>query len=60
MKHELQIFTEAVYAQMSDFYEVCSQIIALLIPLGPHPHPSDMQLSSLSYQLPFEFMFLLA
>ena len=35
MKHELQIHTEAVYAQMSDFYEVRSLIIALLIPLGP-------------------------
>ena len=30
MKHELQIHTEAVYAHMSDFYEVCSLIITLL------------------------------
>ena len=43
MKHELQIHTEAVYAQMSDFYEVCSLIIALLIPLGPQM--LDKQLS---------------
>ena len=33
--NDVQIHTEAVYAQMSDFYEVSSLIIALLIPLGP-------------------------
>ena len=33
MKHELQIHTEAVYAQMSHFYEVCSHIIGLLRPV---------------------------
>ena len=50
MKHELQIHTEAVSAQMSHFYEVCSHIIALLSPV--RPQTSDKQLSSLSYQLP--------
>ncbi len=35
MKHELQIHTEAVYAQMSDYYEVCSLIITLLSPVEP-------------------------
>ena len=49
MKHELQIHTKAVYAQMSDFYEVCSLIVALLIPV--EPQTSDTQLSSLSYRL---------
>ena len=49
MKHELQIHTKAVNAQMSDFYEVCSLIVALLIPL--EPQTSDTQLSSLSYRL---------
>ena len=52
MKHELQIHTKAVYAQMSDFYEVCSLIVALLIPL--EPQTSDTQLSLLSYRLTFE------
>ena len=50
MKHELQIHTEAVYAQMSHFYEVCSHISALLSPVWPQT--SDKQLSSLSYKLP--------
>ena len=50
MKHELQIHTEAVYAQMLDFYEVCSLIVALLIPV--EPQTSDEQLSFLSYRLP--------
>ena len=35
MKHELQIHTEAVYAQMLDFYEVYSLIITLLSPVEP-------------------------
>ena len=51
MKHELQIHTEAVSAQMSHFYEVCSHISALLSPV--RPQTSDKQLSSLSYKLPF-------
>ena len=51
MKHELQIHTKAVYAQMSDFYEVCSLIVALLIPV--EPQTSDTQLSLLSYRLTF-------
>ena len=50
MKHELQIHTEAVSAQMSHFYEVCSNISALLSPV--RPQTSDKQLSSLSYKLP--------
>ena len=50
MKHELQIHTEAVYAQMSDFYEVCSLIIALWSPIGPQT--LDKQLSSLSSPVP--------
>ena len=51
MKHELQIHTKAVNAQMSDFYEVCSLIVALLIPV--EPKTSDTQLSLLSYRLTF-------
>ena len=50
MKPELQIHTEAVSAQMSHFYEVCSHISALLSPV--RPQTSDKQLSSLSYKLP--------
>ena len=50
MKHELQIHTEAVYAQMSHFYEVCSHIIALLSPA--RPQTSDKQLTSLTPQVP--------
>ena len=51
MKHELQIHTEAVSAQMAHFYEVCSLIITLLSPL--EPQTSDKRLGLLKAQLPF-------
>ena len=54
MKHELQIHTEAVYAQTLHFYEVCSHIIALFSPVWPQT--SDKRLSLLSYKLPFNFL----
>ena len=50
----LQIPTEAVYEQMSHFYEVCSHKIAFLSPVWPQTTMSDKQLSSLTPQVPLK------